>query len=150
MVVNQYAAWLRDEHQKVADLSAEIRDHIVWVPYAALQGWLKELTARFEKLRAHLQKHMALEEKGGYLSNVLELRPTLSDAVAQLRNEHRQMSILMDGICVLLSKMTPNDPLLAREACKRIMNLLNYVEHHNSQENLIVLSVFTDDIGTKD
>jgi hypothetical protein len=46
--------------------------------------------------------------------------------------------------------LKPEDSLLIRDCCHRIQNFLQYVEHHESDENFLVISAFTDDIGGND
>src|SRR5262249_47044408 len=113
-------------------------------------GWINELRQRFEPLRAHLLRHMALEEKGGYLAGVLESRPTLSKEVERLRQEHHDMLRIMEQLNGALREVTANNRLLARDCCARIKDLLGYLEEHQRQEDTIVVSAFSEDIGAED
>lgn len=148
MKPNELGRWLRDEHEKVNELSARLRDQIAGVPRSRGQAWIDELRERFEHLRAHLVKHMALEEHDGYMDAVLELRPTLSDEVDRLRKEHDELRRLQDMIHASLAVLQPGERLLTRDAGRRIEDFLSYVEGHAHHENVLVLAVFTDDIGT--
>ena len=147
METRDYANWLQQEHQRAAELAAVLREKVGCIPQGGFEQWLAELRDRFDHLRAHLQKHMALEERGGYLTAVLEQRPTLSGAVELLRNEHRELTRIMNGIHQTLHEVAPQDTLMIRDSCVRIQNLLSYVEHHEARENSLVLSVFTEDLG---
>ena len=97
-----------------------------------------------------MTKHMALEERDGYMLPVVEHRPALSREVERLAHEHREFTLIMEIIHRTLSELGPDDQLIIRDCCHRIHDFLLYVEHHKNEENLMVLSVFTDDIGTKD
>ena len=149
MDTKDYANWLKQEHQRASELAGVLREKVTCIPRGGFERWLVELRDRFDHLRAHLQKHMALEERGGYLTAVLEQRPTLSDAVGRLRNEHRELGRIMNGIHQTLHETAPQDTLMIRDTCARIQNLLGYVEHHEGRENSLVLSVFTEDIGAE-
>jgi len=150
MNVEEYARWMREEHERCQDLAQKLRERIGIVPKAGLDGVLKDVRDRFEHIRAHLTRHIALEERGGYMALVLAERPSLSREVERLRHHHGEFTRLMTGIFESLSMLTGADRLLIRDTFKRIELLLSYIEEHEAQENLIALSAFTDDIGTKD
>ncbi len=149
METKDFANWLKEEHQRAGELAGVLREKVCCVPRTGHENWLGELREDFDHLRAHLQKHMALEERDGYLPTVLEHRPTLSGEVDQLRNEHRELARLMDGIHQALHEVQTADGLIIRDCCSRIGNFLGYIEQHESRENALVLSVFTNDIGTR-
>jgi len=146
----QLAQWMHDEHDRVHDLAVTLRETIAKVPLSHRGDWLEALRGRYEHLRAHLHKHMALEERDGYLPTVAARRPSLSKEVDRLRHEHEELTQIMDGIRRDLLEVRETDPLMIQDCCCRIENLVSSIERHEQDENLIVLSVFTDDIGTKD
>lgn len=150
MDTEELTRWIRDEHVKVTDLSNHLRDLIAAAPHTHREAWLSNLRERFEHLRAHLIQHMALEEQDGYMVTVVERRPTLSDAVNRLRDEHREMMCLLNGIRQSVESLEPGDRLLVRDCCHRIGDFLSCLEQHDHQENLMILSVFTEDLGTSD
>lgn len=142
--------WIQKEHEKVDALIAALRAQVAAVPKAGLSTWIGDTQRQFEHLRAHLIRHMALEESDGYLVEVIERRPTLSKEVDRLEHEHREMAKIMESVHQVLSSVTPEDPLLLEDCCSRIRALLGYVERHEDFENLLVTSVFSRDIGSKD
>jgi hemerythrin-like domain-containing protein len=150
MAGEDVAAWMKQEHAKVEELAARLRQKTATVPRAGLEQWIVDVRNELEHLRAHLQKHFALEEEGGYLTQVIERRPTLSGEVDRLRSEHSQLAGIMDDMYRSVSTVTPSEELVLRDCCHRIGQFLCYLTEHESRENLIVLSVFTHDIGTKD
>ncbi len=70
MVTRNLADWIRDEHEKVQDLADALRRKVAVVPRHNLAGWVTEFQDSFDRFRAHLTKHMALEEHDGYFSAV--------------------------------------------------------------------------------
>lgn len=150
MNTEQAARWIREEHARVGDLADRLREKVAFCPRVAQGAWIEEVRDAFEHFRAHLTKHMSLEERGGYLESVIEQRPALSREVDRLGHEHAQMIRIMNGIHGTLQELGTNDRLLIRDCCARILNLLGYAEHHEKDENLLVMSAFTDDLGTKD
>jgi hemerythrin-like domain-containing protein len=150
MTQSEIARWIREEHVKVAELSAKLHEKVAVVPRAHQERWVADLLTEFGRFRAHIVKHMALEEDGGYMTGVLAERPSLSGEVTRLAREHQQLARMMADIARLLEEIKPDDHLLLRETCRRIRSLLGYLEHHEKDENLLVVSAFTDDLGTED
>ena len=150
MAEQSIAEWLRSEHEQVIVLSDRLRKCIAVVPRTGLQPWSTEIRNHFEHFRAHLLRHIALEEDKGYLSVVLERRPTLAPRVQRLAHEHRELIQLLDNLHRSLIGLTNDDRLLAQDCCRRIGDLLNVVERHEGEENDLVGFVFTEDIGTSE
>ncbi len=150
MKAEELAGWMRREHDKVAELSARLREKAALCPSWHRQTWIQAVGEAFEHFRAHLTRHMALEERDGYMAAVVELRPAYSREIERLAHEHREIIRLMGEIHDSFQHLGPEDQLLIRDCCLRIQNLLGYVEHHERDENLMVLSAFTHDIGTED
>ncbi len=141
---------MREEHLKVDALSRSLRERVAGVPSLNLEHWIPELRKQFESFRAHGIKHMAFEELDGYMAPVVERRPGLALEVERLQHEHGEFIRILDGIHQLLEDLTSEDRLLVRDCCNRINNLLDYVDHHEKDENLLITFAFTQDIGTND
>ncbi|RJP35763.1 MAG: hypothetical protein C4547_08925 [Phycisphaerales bacterium] len=142
--------WMIDEHHRVDELMRSLRERVAGVPTYHLEHWIPELRSHFDAFRAHMHKHMALEERDGYLAPVVEKRPTLTPEVERLQHEHREFGQLLDGIHRELSILRSEDRLLVRDCCNRINDLLSYIAHHEKDENMLIMFVFTQDMGTKD
>ena len=145
-----FAQWMQREHERVDELVQIVREKLIIPPAGQRGAWLVELQDRFDHLRAHMIKHMSMEEEGGYLAPILERRPTLSGQVETLRNEHREFIQILGYIHRELHEAAPEDGLLIRDACERIHNCLSYLESHEQKETLLVFSVFTLDMGDRD
>jgi iron-sulfur cluster repair protein YtfE (RIC family) len=141
---------LREEHTRTEEIADRLNATVARAPVSADASWLVELRERFEHLRAHLIRHMALEERDGYMAAAVERRPTLSQKIEALRLEHGQIQRIMDDIYKSVSAIRPEDRLLIRDVCMRVEALLSHVNEHHAAENLMMLRVFTDDIGDQD
>lgn len=150
MNAQELARWMRDEHEIVKSLSGRVLERVAIAPQANQSKWIEEVRESFDHLRAHLIKHFALEEQDGYLVSVVQRRPSLSREVDRLAHEHGEMTHLMDDLHRAVHLLKPEDPLLIRDCCHRIQIFLQYLERHESDENFLVISVFTDDIGGND
>lgn len=144
------AAWLREEHLQVEALADRLRQTVAVVPRVATPVWLNELRDRLGHFRAHMIKHMAMEEEGGYMAEVLERRPGLALRVGALQHQHRQVRRLLDDLHQLLGEMAADQLLLAQDCGRRIDSLLDTIQRHEDAENDLVQFVFTEDLGTED
>ncbi len=149
MEPKELAEWLQREHERVEELGQRLRTELATIPRTNVDQWLVRLRDRFEHIRAHYQKHIALEEHEGYLTEVLERRPTLSNDVERLKHEHGELTCVMDDVHRALAEIKPDDGLLIRDSCHRIEHFLVELYRHDSDENLLVLSVFARDIGSE-
>lgn len=147
MNAQELARWLSAEHETVTKLMTDLGDRVALTPRTNHQKWIEEVRQSFGHLRAHMIKHIALKEQGGYMVPVVQRRPAFSREVARLAHEHAEMVRIMDGIHQTLEAVQPEDQLIIRDICHRVMGLLSYLEHHENAENLLVFSAFTDDIG---
>jgi len=150
MNANDLAKWMSQEHHKVDELMSKLRERVMYVPVSREVKWIEGVKEAFEHFRAHMTKHMALEEHDGYMSAVTERRPALSKEVDRLAHEHDEVIKIMNAIHLVLEDMQPDDRLLMRDCCHRVQDLLAYIAHHENSENLMVMTAFTDDLGTKD
>ncbi len=150
MKAEELAAWMRKEHLKLRELMNGLQDRVSCVPRANQGQWIEAARESFGHVRAHTVKQMALEEQDGYMVSVAERRPALATEIERLAHEHQELQRLMDGIQAFLQNLEPGDQLLIRDCCHRINDFISYMEHHTNDENILVLSVFTDDIGTTD
>ena len=150
MKPQELARWIRDEHEVVRGLSERLQEKVAIAPQANQQKWIQELREAFDHLRAHLIKHFALEEHDGYMVSVVHRRPSLACEVDRLAHEHGEFTRLLDGIHRSIHELKPEDQLVIRDCCRRVQNLLQYWERHESDENFLVMTAFGEDIGGND
>ena len=141
---------MRQAYLKVEALSRSLRERVAGVPSENLERWIPEMGEQFEAFRAHCVKHMSLEEADGYMTSVVDCRPGLSCEVDRLQHEHKELVQIFDSIHRRLKGLTAADRLLVRECCHRINSLLDYIDRHEKDENLLLTSAFTQDIGSSD
>ncbi|MCG3132869.1 MAG: hypothetical protein FLDDKLPJ_03735 [Phycisphaerae bacterium] len=141
---------IRREHHKVEEFAVRLHQRIAERPRDNFGPWLRHVEEAFERFRAHLLQHMALEEREGYLTAVVERRPGWSRRVDRLRTEHRQFETLLRELHLRLGQLRPEDHLLVLDWSDRVVALLSYVRHHENEENDLVEWVFTEDVGAKD
>jgi iron-sulfur cluster repair protein YtfE (RIC family) len=141
---------MREEHRCVEELIARLGERVADMPRVNIDGWLKELRDDFERFRAHLLKHFALEEEGGYLNAVREVQPALDKDIQGLMRQHREVGHLLTDVFHEVSQVQADMPLRIRDTCCRIRNLIEILQQHEDIENRLVSQVLTRDVGTHD
>jgi len=151
MIPERSAAWMRNEHKINCGLMASLMRDICAVPAYGREEWLDHLRHTVARFRAHMKNRIAAEEADeGFLTPVMEVRPTLSAQVDLLRHEHVQFVTWLDLIHEQAVGLKPEDTLLIDDLCTRIESLVKSIKHHQEHEELLVTFVFSQDIGTKD
>ena len=148
MSTSERAGWMKDEHAKVAEAADRLREVTASAPRGDRAEWLARLRTRFDDYASHLREHLAQEEEGGYLTHVVELRPTLSEAVEIIRQEHEELTHIIQDVQAAVHELAPEDNLLRRDCCERVKQLMFWIERHEEHENYIVTYAFTQDLGT--
>ncbi len=147
MSPQELAQWMRSEQEALVELNKILRQHIAARPDINLDDWLRGLRVGFERLQKHLKRHFAAKEEDGYLSLVIEKRPTLSKQVEQMRNEHDEIIMMAERILRDMSDMQPENRLLLGDACARIQRFMAVVADHDQREVMITMAVCSQDMG---
>jgi len=147
---SEVARWMREEHRCVEELITKLGERVAGMPRVNIDGWIKELRDDFERFRAHLLKHFALEEEGGYLNAVREVRPALDEDIHGLVCQHREVGFLLTEVFHEVSEVQADTPLRIRDVCCRIRNLIEILQQHEEIENRLMSQVLTRDMGTHD
>lgn len=150
MRVEDVAKRLSKEHFELEFLMRRLLECVDFLPRTNEAGWIEDCRRVWTEFRRHLLRHMELEEAGGYLANVIERRPGMAGEVERLLGEHTSLRYLVNSIDDAITRLVPAEPLRMRDACHRVRDLIAYIRHHEHNENMMVLSVYTDDIGTND
>lgn len=103
------------------------------------------LVERLGRLCERLRVHFALEEDGGYLSEVVVRRPGLQVRVVRLQRQHG--TILAEGAALarlLLSMPPPHD------ARGRVIRLLESLREHELAEHDLLHEALVADLGGGD
>ena len=150
MQANELSAWMLKEHEQIHELSAQLREKVAMPPRGGRAEWIEDLQNRFVEFAERLDRHLKLEEEGGYLTQVMEQRPTLSEAVNIIRHEHEELTRILADLRVAVIELAPTDILLLRDCCKRVDHFLTWLERHEEHENHIMIYAFTQDMGAGD
>lgn len=141
---------LRAQAAALRELGTLIKKHIADMPQADIAHWLEGLRAAYGRVVAHVENLFAGQETGGYMKNVLDIRPTLATNVARLRHEHEQLRRMLHAIADEVNSITHEDFLLAGDICARMQRFMAVLQQHEQRENMIMLLVFNEDLGAGD
>lgn len=147
---NELSNWMLKEHEQIHELGRQLREKVAAPPRGSRAEWITDLCRRFEEFAEHIGRHLKMEEDGGYLTQVVELRPTLSEAVGIIRHEHEELGQILRDLRVAVREVAPTDVLVLRDCCRRVEHFLTWLERHEEHENHIMLYAFTQDIGAGD
>lgn len=148
MSMEDVIRWLRGDQDHLHECGQRLRERAVKSPPGAREKWIEDLQVRFDAFADCFRKRVAKEESAGYLKPVLETRPRLAESVAVLKREHGELTRIVDGVDRSVHRLTSRDNLLLRDCCKRIEDLLSWVERHEEHENHMVLYAFAEDSET--
>lgn len=99
-----------------------------------------------ERTRAHILEHFRFEEQNGYMAVALQREPSLARTVEQLRDEHHQLALKLEG---LLEQTRTGQPF--GEAIRdQVRSWVESVRQHEARENSLVQYAFNVDFGAED
>jgi hemerythrin-like domain-containing protein len=139
MPIKNIVRWLRSEHNDLRDYADRLRETVAKPPRGGREKWITELAARIDEFAARVRQRMEQEERDGYLRPLVEARPALAPEVDLLRHEHAELAKIIESVQRAVHQLSPRDNLLVRDCCKRIEDLLYWLERHEEHEDHIVL-----------
>jgi hemerythrin-like domain-containing protein len=147
MQPSELAAWMRAEHDALRRLTDVLKQHIAAMPELALDEWLHGLRVAFDRLRAHLERNFAAQERDGYLDDLIARRPSVAREVARLKCEHGELMRMADRIRAELAETAAEDRLLVADGSARIQRFIAVVSQHEQREDTLTLVVYNEDLG---
>jgi anti-anti-sigma factor len=105
---------------------------------------LKIITRSFQN---HMECLMTTKEQDGYMENVLETHPNLSNAVEVLRLEHDEFREEMGLVLNRLDDISPSDQTCLTQICDKMTKLLKKLAGHNKNESDLFHEAFEREEG---
>jgi hemerythrin-like domain-containing protein len=149
MAIEDIVRWLRGEHDNMRNVADRLRERVLKCPPGDRRRWIEELRERYDAFADRFRERMNEEETGGYLKPLLQARPRLAEPVELLRREHRELAYLIESVHRAVHQLSPKALLTLRDCCKRIEDLLYWVERHEEHENHLVLYAFSEEPGSR-
>jgi hemerythrin-like domain-containing protein len=100
-----------------------------------------------EMYQRHLERLFALEEVDGYMDDVTELSPELTNQVDQLKPEHEQFRVAIRKLVLRLDRTPPVDCASFNAVCEKLRLVIKQVLEHTRRENELFVESIQQDTG---
>ncbi|MFB3788223.1 MAG: hemerythrin domain-containing protein [bacterium] len=150
MGIDPIAQKAQEENQIIKDLLRDLLDTIQTRPQTQISDWLRELEAKASNLCAHLQAYFQIEEDGGFMIPVLEKHPASAKTIEALKEEHARFINEMNALIQSIQGTSSIQKSDVDTVCASFKSLIASLHQHERNENALIQTVFSDDIGTND
>jgi hypothetical protein len=137
------------EHKILDHVKQALRVTLDWkVPSIGLPRKVSSVQFTMKSFGRHLKRMMDLEERNGYMDEVRELKPNLENRVLRLQREHDEIRRRLSELAPEVEAMPalPEDQFAY--VCTQIVDLLDFVDHHDVAEiELLQDSLLCDEGG---
>jgi hypothetical protein len=128
------------EHQELRRLVQSLHETL-----GGERPWSREASAESARilgaLLAHLKRHFAQEEAGGYLEEALALAPRFTNDAARLLRQHPQLLEATRQTCKTAER-AGGEPAVWPQLKDELQSLLKDLMGHEGAENRIVQAAF--------
>ena len=138
-----------DEHEKLHQTLEKLRTVAEEAKISSSEQGLQNLLDLLKDFLQVMNEHMEFEEADGFLKPVIEMRPTLSIQVEQIRSEHDKVLQTIQEL-IRAFESPRNSTFWPRDVPQATLDLVDEISNHEERENTMVLEVFCNDVGTKD
>lgn len=149
---NASTSWM--EHSVLEHVKQALRVTLDWkAPVVSMPRKLSSLQFTMKSFHRHLERVMSIEEEGGYLDDILEVKPNLQSRIESLLGDHGRFRARIRELVPELDDLGEYDVSDWAEqqfldVCQDIRNLLDDVDRHDAQEiDLLQESLLYDEGG---
>jgi hypothetical protein len=106
----------------------------------------KPIQTTLDALLVNLRQQFELEEKGGYLEDVLDRYPNWHPQVVHLRQQH---ALLRQQLCEArkrIATLSPGEPL-GQEVQRQLVDWMNTYDEHRHRETALIQDAFALETG---
>jgi len=136
------------EHRTLQHVKDALRITLEWrVNTVGLPRKVSSVRFMALSLERHLTRLMDLEEDGGYMQAVRELKPYLTCRVESLKDEHENFRELLQEIMPTLRGIAETDEQGLSQSGQQLVELLKQVDRHDSCETSLLQEAFLCDDG---
>ena len=123
------------EHEILNHVKDALRVTLNWkVPSVGTQQKLSSVQFTLKSFLNHLQRVMDIEEQGGYMVLVAETKPNMHCRIERLERDHWEFRHAIDNLLPEVESLCEYQGQEFDDACDQIMELLNRVDLHDSEE----------------
>jgi hypothetical protein len=137
------------EHQVLNHVKQALRVMLDWdAPEVSMPRKLSSLQFTMKSFRRHLERVMSIEEEGGYLDEVLSVKPNLQSRIESLGRDHARFRSRIRQIVPQLDALSEWQEGRFVGLCDEIRQLLDDIDVHDAGEiDLLQESMLMDDGG---
>ena len=141
------AHWM--EHQILGHIKEALRVTLDWkAPAVSMPRKLSSVRFTMKSFQRHLDRTMKLEEVGGYLSVVAEMKPNLYDRILVLVGDHDRFRWQLREVMPRLEEVSQWNEDEFDDVCASVRALLDEVDLHDAAEiELLQESLLMDEGG---
>ncbi len=126
-------AWM--EHQILDHVKQALRVTLGWqVPSVGMPRKLSSLQFTLKSFQRHLERLMDIEEEDGYMVLVAETKPNLSARLAELEQDHDRFRREIRHLLPEVESLSEYQSEEFEQVCSEISDLLEKVDHHDTEE----------------
>ena len=111
-------------------------------------GW-KRIATLLGRLRDQLAWHFALEEKAGFVEDIVRAAPRLSTEALRLQDEHESLFIELSSLADLGAAAVNSDVPLYHQLLlrQRFFDFQQHLQQHDDREDELMMESLYLDIG---
>jgi hypothetical protein len=144
----EHASQMAVENEALRHIIGALRTVLDWKPKGAdFSRKLSSLRFTAQSFQRHVERLMALKEQGGYLTDAVEQKPNLNEAVQALLKEHDEIEESLHRIVYRLDHVNPADKAGMDAVCNDLEMLLLQVEDHHRREARLMQEAYLRDVG---
>jgi hemerythrin-like domain-containing protein len=137
------------EHQILEHVKQALRVTINWeAPVVSMPRKLSSLQFTIKSFKRHLERVISIEEEGGYMNEVIDVKPYLQSRIDRLERDHKAFRSRLKGLTSELSDINEWEEPRFDRVCEELRALLDDVDRHDMGEvELLQESLLMDDGG---
>lgn len=109
--------------------------------------WRLKFLWQLRDFKNRLLKHFDLEELGGFMSEVLTLKPEYTPRVDALKSEHEDVSRQIDDLVERIKNMTRFKKADMKNLRIKVNDLMMTLSHHENEEHELLQRAYYRDYG---
>jgi len=140
------AAWM--EHQILDHVKQALRVTLGWqVPSVGLPRKLSSLQFTLKSFQRHLERLMDIEEEDGYMLVVAEAKPNQSVRIERLEQDHDRFRYAIRQLLPEVEALSEYQSEEFEQVCGQISELLEKIDHHDTEEIALLQETLLCDEG---
>jgi hemerythrin-like domain-containing protein len=140
------ASWM--EHRILDHIKQALRVTLDWhTPDVSMTRKLSSVQFTANSFQRHLERVMSIEEEGGYMSVIGEMKPFLQECIDRLGGDHERFRTRLQRLLPALDGLAEWDEARFHEVCDDLRALLDDIDEHDAKEISLLQEALLFDVG---